>query len=524
MTVPATPGAPPPAGEDAAAPVGPAALGVEVAVTEGADRALLTVRAEPATGERRSDVDADAIARAAAALAAAGVVHGVDDAAVGEAVRAADGQPRTVARHTPPTPPTDARIVLDHIAAMRDDPLFTVPAGTRIAHRTAAAEGMAGTAVTGAAVPPPEPRVPELEPGPNARLADDGEVLAIHAEVDGRPAPAGAKVGIDPAVRAQEVPPGAQVRVHGTLQVAGDVGEGARMAASGRIEVAGLVSHAHLEAEDGIAVTGSCLATTLHAGVHRTACRALVAPLVAALDELLALDAQLGQLLAGLPPGARAPDEAGALRMLAVRHHAELPDRWRAAAQAVARHGEAAHLDPQARAAVVAMSRQVDELPAGGSLTRAAIAALRAATAAERERLVATPAEGAGVRAGYLQGCHVECSGDLVITGGGTYNTDARVGGDLVAESPDATVRGGHLHVAGAVRAGELGAPGGARVEIHLEGPVRPGPRLSARLAHPGVEITLHGQPISIAHTTLNPSLGCDEENRVTRTGERAEE
>ncbi|MEQ9336315.1 MAG: hypothetical protein RJQ03_03905, partial [Miltoncostaeaceae bacterium] len=291
---------------------------------------------------------------------------------------------------------------------------------------------------------------------------------------------------------------------------------------TGRIEVAGLVSHARLEAEDGIAVSGSCLATTLRAGVHRAACRSLVVPLADALDALAALDAQLAQLLTGLPEGARAPDEAGALRMLAARHHADLPELWRAAAHAVAVHGPEARLDPGAAEAVTSMARRVEELPAGGSLTRADILSLDAATAAERARLQAVPAAGAEVRAAYLQGCRVECSGDLVVTGGGTYNTDGLVGGDLVADAPGATVRGGDLRIAGVVRAGELGAPGGARVDIHLPGPARPGTRLVARLAHPGVEITIAGRSVSIAHTTLNPTVGCDEENRVARTGERA--
>lgn len=523
MSRPAAPDPPrqAPGDERGAAP--PAAgLTVEVAVTESADRALLTVRADPPDGARHPEADAGPIARAAAALAAAGVVHGIDDSAVGEAVRSADGQARAVARATPPRPPQDARIVLDHLAAMRGDPLFTVPPGTRIAHRTAAAPGVPGTAVNGAPIEPPEPRVPELLAGPGARLVESGEGIEVHAETAGRPLPAGSRVGIDPVVRAEEIPPAARLSVNGTLRVAGDVGEGARVAATGRIEVGGLVSHAHLEAEDGIAVAGSCLSSTLRAGVHRAACRALAAPLGAALDDLAALDAQLDQLVAGLPAGARAPDEAGALRMLALRHHPELPERWREAADAVALHGADAGLAAGAGEAVAALATLVDELATGGGPTRVQIGALRGPVETERERLDAVPATGSEVRAAYLQGCRVECSGDLMVTGTGTYNTDARVGGDLVADAAGATVRGGELRVAGAVRAGELGAPGGARLDIHLLGPPRPGVRLSARLAHPGVEIDLHGRSVPISHTTLNPAVGCDEENRVARTGERA--
>jgi hypothetical protein len=124
------------------------------------------------------------------------------------------------------------------------------------------------------------------------------------------------------------------------------------------------------------------------------------------------------------------------------------------------------------------------------------------------------------VRAAYLQACRVEASGGLTVTGSGTYNTDAVIGGDLDARAPGSTVRGGGFQVGGAVRVAELGAPGEARVVIDLTGPPRTGLRLSAAVAHPGVEITLAGHRVRIERTTLNLAVGCDEEMRVVRSGD----
>ena len=123
-----------------------------------------------------------------------------------------------------------------------------------------------------------------------------------------------------------------------------------------------------------------------------------------------------------------------------------------------------------------------------------------------------------GVRADHLQACTVEACGDLLLTGPGTYNTDAVVGGDLHAHGPGATVRGGTLEIAGRLQCAELGAPGGARVRVLLPG-AGGGTRLSAGIAHPGVEVVCGGRSIAIGDTTLNLAVGFDDENRVVSSG-----
>jgi hypothetical protein len=73
--------------------------------------------------------------------------------------------------------------------------------------------------------------------------------------------------------------------------------------------------------------------------------------------------------------------------------------------------------------------------------------------------------------------------------------------------------------VGGRVSVRELGAPGGARVLVLLEGS-RPIPdRLRAGVAHPGVEVVCEGRRVVVDAKTLNLAVGFDEDNRVVRSG-----
>ncbi len=117
------------------------------------------------------------------------------------------------------------------------------------------------------------------------------------------------------------------------------------------------------------------------------------------------------------------------------------------------------------------------------------------------------------VEASYMQASRVETRGSLILTGHGVYNVDAEVGGDLRAQGA-ATVRGGTVRVGGRLLTTEIGAPGGAPVHVVLTGSAM-GERLQAGVAHPGVEIVCGDRAITIESTTLNLSVGVDEDNRV---------
>jgi len=503
-------------------PTGESGVVVEAGVDGHATEAWMIVRREPTDPPppAASDGDGDAPDPGATALARAGVVHGIDAAAVADALAAADGSRRIVARATPPRPPVDALVTRPDAAAADADPLFSVPAGALLAHRTPARDGAPGTDVRGAQIAPAAPRVLELTAGPGARAIerDDG-TLEVHATEEGRPVWRGAVAAVEGTLRAAAVDGGGAARhVHGGLTVAGDVGEGANLSVSGVLTVAGLVTHAHITAEGGVVVMGSCVGTNVRAGARRAAAARLAGALRSALDDLATLGSGATQLLSAAAQGPRPLRPAAAVRMLIDRRHASLPDVWRGLATALRADAAVAGVPDDAPALVDTVARAFAD--AHGTVTPEGIAGWRAALTPTAVALAHTSSGSSDVRVGYLQASRVETPGDLIVTGAGTYNTDVEIGGDLVAEAPGATVRGGDLRVAGTVRVAELGAPGGARVVVTLLGPPAAGMRLVARVAHQGAEVVVAGRIIRIERRTLNLVVGCDEDNGVVHSGD----
>lgn len=512
-------GVAPSADDDGSEPIW-SSLAIDAVVVEQGARALLAVRPEPPGLPPSPEAMEAAPARARAALAKAGVVHGIDESAVAAATAQPGEAPVQVAAATPPTPPVDAVIDAPPVERAAVEPLFTVPAAAPLARRSVALPGAAGVDVTGAPIPPPDPRTPPLEAGAGAEAHVDEEgALEIRSAIGGHPVMRGGTVTVADTVRCDGLSAldGAR-HIHCTLVVTGDVDDGAAVTASGLLVVGGLVSHSRIDAELGVAVTGSCVGGIIRAGAAGAARARLLERLRPALEELEALRAAAQQLVDGTAGGPRPVTAAAALQVLLTRRHPELPARWAAAAES-ARAGASVAGMQVAAAAISEVSELLARTP-GGDVTMSALAVALAPVAQAADELGAMPTGPADVRAGYLQACTVEASGSLVITGAGTYNTDAVVAGDLLAEAPGATVRGGRFTVGGVVRVAELGAPAGARVEVTLAGDREPGEYLRAGEAHPGVEIVVGHRRISIEHRTLNLVVAGDDNSHVTQTGE----
>lgn len=503
----------------------PATLIIDVVVVDSGTQARMTVRPDPPGRPIAPEALEAAPARARSALAAAGVVHGIDEAAIATALRSPGEHPVVAAAATDPVPPRDAVIEAPQVAAAAEDPLHSVAAGTEIARRTVPRPGEPGIDVTGAPIAPAEPRVPDLAAGAGAvaETDEDGGIV-IRAAIDGRPVIRGGTASVDETVRCDGLtgidPPR---HIHGTLVVAGDLGEGARVGASGVVVVGGIVERAHIVAERGIAVTGSCVGARIRAGAGQVARARLLAALEPALADLAALESAGTQLVESTRGGARPVTGAAAVRVLLEHRHVDLPALWTAALGAAQADGALAGLEPAALDAVAALSALMDRAVETGGVGLTALVAARAPVADAEAALRALASDPADVRAGYLQASTVEASGSLVITGAGTYNTDCVIGGDLMAEGGGATVRGGRLEVRGMVRVAELGAPGGARVEVHLSGQRGAGEHLHAGVAHPGAEILIGGRRISVERRTLNLLVASDDNSHVTRTGEHSE-
>jgi hypothetical protein len=68
------------------------------------------------------------------------------------------------------------------------------------------------------------------------------------------------------------------------------------------------------------------------------------------------------------------------------------------------------------------------------------------------------------------------------------------------------------------VRANEIGAPGGAKVVIHLEGRTTTPDRLTANAVYEGVVVICNGQHVGFDARRINLSVGVDDEKRVSHS------
>ncbi len=456
----------------------------------------------------------EAMRRALDALLRSGVVHGLDRAHVAEVVAACEGVPRVVARATPPVLPVDGVIELHFAEGVESDPLHTVDAGTLLARRTPARLGSDGVAVTGEPLASPDPQSPALSAGEGVERSSAGEgVVVVRSLVAGRPRIDGGRVSVDEVLRAPRLARRPDpIELFGSLEVGGDLFAGARVAVSGDLSVGGDVEKATIRSGGGVRIGGSCFGSEVHAGALACAHGLLLERLRGADADLVSASAVAGQLLDSAAGTGRRLSEWNAMKVvLSGRFPAVGPSLAATAAGLEEAGGEVEEwvADAILRASVVVAALSRGE-PVG--MERVTSCAHNLARAGALMRSAA--GRGSGVQADYMQACRVEALGSLVLTGAGTFNVDAEVAGDLLAEAPGGIVRGGTLHVGGELRTEVLGSPGGAPLRVTLAGSGGL-PRLTAQIAHPGVEVVCGDRTIVLETTALNFSVGHDEDNNV---------
>ncbi|MBV7484367.1 DUF342 domain-containing protein [Bordetella sp. BOR01] len=229
-------------------------------------RALLTLTA-PRGGRAvtREDI--------AAALAAQGVVAGIDHSAVRDASGLGRCEALPVARGTPAQAGTPTRfesLVKNPLARVHDDnapvdyralgSLVLVQPGTPLVRRIPAVPGVAGLDVLGRPVAPePVPDLP-FATGLHGVAADEQDADLLRATVAGAPMllPQGAQVNFVVEVDAVDLQSG-NIDFDGTLRVKGDITAGMAIRVSGDIVVAGTVEAAHIQAGGSLTVNGGII-------------------------------------------------------------------------------------------------------------------------------------------------------------------------------------------------------------------------------------------------------------------------
>lgn len=456
-------------------------------------------------------------AEATAALARAGVSHGLLGDEVHAAVTSAEGGSRVVARGTPITPPVDSEITIPVAAPLDRNRLFSVRSGTLLARKTAPIEGVDGMTVLGAVLSAPPPKDPALEAVEGARIVqcDDG-VTEVRATIDGRPFIKGAAVGVNEKVLLGGdvgVETG-DVKVFGCLEITGSVEEGRTVWASRDLSVSGEVQRARVQAGSAVTVGQAAVHSTLRAG----------GPLAVYSRALAALDGGEGefatfvQLTRALVDAATAKGQeapVGKVAFTVLQGRVKTLPRKIAEARGILFAHDKKEVGETLLGAFEAAFRVTDGLGAHGIPSLAVLDKIAEALTVQTAKMRKAIEQPASMQVNYLQGCEVEASGSLIIAGGGTFNCEIFVGGDLICEGASATIRGGAAHVGGRVRANEIGAPGSAKVIVQLEGKTTTPDRLTANVVHEGAVVICNGTHIGFGARRVNLSVGVDDEKRV---------
>jgi uncharacterized protein len=457
---------------------------------------------------------------ATAALARAGVSHGLLGDEVHAAVTSAEGGARVVAKGTPITPPVDSEITIPVAASLDKNRLFSVRSGTLLARKTAPVEGKDGMTVLGAVLSAPPPKDPALEPGVGAKIVecDDG-VTEARATIDGRPFVKGSAVGVNETVILGGdvgVETG-DVKVFGSLEITGSVEEGRKAWASKDLTVSGEVQRATVQAGGGLKIGQAAVHSTLRAGGPLAVYSKALAAFDGGEEEFTAFVQLTRQLVdAAAANGQEAPAGKVAFTVLQSRMKA-LPRKIADAREILFAHDKT-EVGETLLGAFEAAFRVTDGLGAHGIPSLAVLDKIAEALLIQTKKMRTAIEQPASVTVGYIQGCEVEASGSLIVTGGGTFNCEIFAGGDLICEGANATIRGGTSHIGGRVRANEIGAPGSAKVIVQLEGKTTTPDRLTSNVVHEGAVVICNGTHIGFDARRVNLSVGVDDEKRVAHS------
>jgi hypothetical protein len=501
---------------DVARPTSPGQTGIfDIAIADDGRVATLAIcRAQ--AGETGAD---ELLRGALDALLSAGVVHGLDRALVAQVVAARDGMAHPVARASPPGAQVDGELDVRFAAAVARDPLHSVEVRTLLARCTPPCFGTDGVAVTGGTLCAPAPLCPTVSAGDGTEASDVGDgVIVVRALVEGRPRIEHGRVSVDEVLRVRALPPGpGPIHVFGSLEIGGDLRAGAHVTLTGDLRVAGDAERAHIQSGGDVLIGGSCLGSEIHAGGRKTPAQRLRAALADADAKILSASAMSDQLVRTAVAAGRRLSGPEALRAVLATRFAGLEPALVCAVRVL--HEPDVEAESHLADAIAHAAAEVDALMQGDPVSIERIAATGQALARAMATMGGALRPVPRIEVGYLQASRVQTQGSLILTGAGTYNVDAAVGGDLRAEAPDATLRGGALHVGGVLAATELGAPGGAAVRVVLEGDGG-GRRLIAGIAHAGVEVLCGSRSIVVEAKALNFSVGFDEENNVVCSGD----
>lgn len=435
----------------------------------------VTVAVRPVGTIPPPELTAEAVKKA---LADAGVVFGIDEAAIEQMIaRPEAGFHAVVARAKPPTPPVDSHakptVKEETVAEVQlDEPhrvdllyrgeIFSVQEGEVVAEWVDAQPGVDGTDVLGRPIPAKKPKVRALKLGSGARRAEGSKYIV--AARTGRPVVKETFVDVVPSY---EVPADVNVAT-GHIDFAGDVTvrrnveESLKVRAGGSVIIGGMVFRkARVEAGGSVRVRG-VVGGSISAGGNT----AVYGPLIEGLGRLAPLVQKAAENLRRVEEASRATGKAFQIgvvfKALLERHFAEAQKVAQSTGAFLAQRKDEFEMDLVAR---IATALRI--LVGRGPLLVKSFDEIEAAL--EELRLIPAELEAriaeADVIVEYLQNAEIACGGKVQLVGKACYNSKviARKG----FEAPAATIRGGSITVThGSVVAREIGSPSAVVTEI----------------------------------------------------------
>ncbi|WP_324670197.1 flagellar assembly protein A [Geochorda subterranea] len=439
------------------------------------------------------------------ALQAAGVVYGIDEAAV-RAVQASDESGAViVARGLPPVPSQDGRtevhfedapyvLAAPPDEALRADPLelyrvSTVAPGALLATRHPPRAGHPGRKVTGEVIPVATPKDARLRIGPG--VLSDEEHQRAYAARGGRPTFHRGVVAVLPlhTVYGDVSPETGHVVFDGDVLVIGDVGESMRVEAGGRLTVGGVVSGAEVRAEEGAAIGRGIVRSRVVVGGQAAAALELAAALrpVQRQVEQLVTAVRFFKQQASVTARVAALGDGPIVRALVERKFAGLP---RLVEGLLGMASRAAQAGAEGWDELVStLYRAVTGPPGREGVAVDDLARIARRLGELAESLGASQGQPADVFTRYIHNALVEASGTVRMPSGACHYARIRAGRGFVMES--GVFRGDEIVVqAGRVVLDEVGSPTGSKVWIAI---VETG-EVVARLVHPGVTVSIGGR------------------------------
>lgn len=226
------------------------------------------------------------------ALHIKGIIHGIQEATLNEALAAGHCEDVVVALGTPPQEGEAAHFDSliealreaqfeageDEVVDYRDlGNLLIIHAGTPLMRRTPAVPGIAGTDVFGKTVPAqPVPDTPFSSALKGAAPAE-GDSNQLVALIDGQPVPCANGVDVNPLIEVEQIDiESGNIQFDGTVQVKGDVKAGMHIRASGDVVIGGTLEAAEVVAGGNVVVKGGIVGRAeaqgaTHGGAGETA-------------------------------------------------------------------------------------------------------------------------------------------------------------------------------------------------------------------------------------------------------------